>query len=182
MPEALAAWETPWWSGSSTGWDVLSDLVQIADRLRAAGVYIELLQPRVVFDDSTMGKAMYAMFGMFAEMERDLIRERTRAGLAAARARGRAGGGKVHRGPDQRDQRDGGRRSPHRSNRRAVRCLANHNLQGSSYWAARAEAAELKTEGQTMDTNTKKGYDLINRRRKQWVNEEEVRHAWMKGA
>ena len=25
-----------------------------------------------------------------------------------------------------------------------------------------------------MDTNTKKGYDLINRRRKQWVNEEEV--------
>ena len=30
-----------------------------------------------------------------------------------------------------------------------------------------------------MDTNTKKGYDLINRRRKQWVNEEEVRHAWM---
>lgn len=72
----------------------LSDLVQIADRLRAAGVYIELLQPRVVFDDSTMGKAMYAMFGMFAEMERDLIRERTRAGLAAARARGRAGGRK----------------------------------------------------------------------------------------
>ncbi|WP_273649643.1 hypothetical protein, partial [Pseudomonas aeruginosa] len=32
-----------------------------------------------------------------------------------------------------------------------------------------------------MDTNTKKGYDLINRRRKQWANEEEVRHAWMKG-
>ena len=29
----------------------LSDLVQIADRLRAAGVYIELLQPRVVLDD-----------------------------------------------------------------------------------------------------------------------------------
>jgi len=26
-----------------------------------------------------------------------------------------------------------------------------------------------------------KGYDLINRRRKQWTNEEEVRHAWMKG-
>lgn len=32
-----------------------------------------------------------------------------------------------------------------------------------------------------MDSNTKKGYGLINRRRKQWVNEEEVRHAWMKG-
>ena len=72
----------------------LSDLVQIADRLRAEGVYIRLLQPQIVFDDSTIGKAMYAMFGMFAEMERDLIRERTRAGLAAARARGRSGGRK----------------------------------------------------------------------------------------
>ncbi len=67
----------------------LSDLVQIADRLRSAGVYIELLQPRVVFDDSTIGKAMYAMFGMFAEMERDLIRERPRAGLARGRSGGR---------------------------------------------------------------------------------------------
>jgi N-6 DNA Methylase len=32
-----------------------------------------------------------------------------------------------------------------------------------------------------MNSITKKGYDLINRRRKRWVNEEEVRHAWMKG-
>ncbi|MFM0515581.1 recombinase family protein [Paraburkholderia sp. RL17-373-BIF-A] len=67
----------------------LSDLVQIADRLRTEGVFIELLQPRVVFDDSTMGKAMHAMFGMFTEMERDLIRERTRARSTAVR--GRAG-------------------------------------------------------------------------------------------
>ena len=72
----------------------LADLVQIADDLRTRGVFIELRQPHVVFDDSTLGKAMYAMFGMFAEMERDLIRERTHAGLAAARARGRAGGRK----------------------------------------------------------------------------------------
>lgn len=32
-----------------------------------------------------------------------------------------------------------------------------------------------------MDVNTKNGYDLIDRRRPQWTNEEEVRHAWMKG-
>jgi len=32
-----------------------------------------------------------------------------------------------------------------------------------------------------MENQIKKSYDLINRRRKQWVNEEEVRHAWMKG-
>ena len=32
-----------------------------------------------------------------------------------------------------------------------------------------------------MDADTKRGYDLVERRRKQWTNEEEVRHAWMKG-
>ncbi|MEO1751372.1 N-6 DNA methylase [Thiofaba sp. EF100] len=32
-----------------------------------------------------------------------------------------------------------------------------------------------------MDANIKNGYDLINRRRNNWCNEEEVRHAWMKG-
>lgn len=70
----------------------LYELVNIADELRSRGVFIELLSPRMVFDDSPIGKAMYGVFGIFAEMERDLIRERTHAGLAAARARGRFGG------------------------------------------------------------------------------------------
>ena len=38
------------------------------------------------------GKLVFHLFGALAEFERDLIRERTRAGLAAARARGRVGG------------------------------------------------------------------------------------------
>lgn len=38
------------------------------------------------------GKLIFHMFGALAEFERDLIRERTKAGLAAARARGRHGG------------------------------------------------------------------------------------------
>ncbi len=38
------------------------------------------------------GKLIFHVFGALAEFERDLIRERTRAGLAAARARGRRGG------------------------------------------------------------------------------------------
>ena len=46
-------------------------------------------------DPSTsMGKAMLQIGAVFAEMERNLIRERTRAGLSAARARGRLGGRK----------------------------------------------------------------------------------------
>ena len=41
-----------------------------------------------------MGKAMLQIGAVFAEMERNLLRERTKAGLAAARARGRLGGRK----------------------------------------------------------------------------------------
>ncbi|MBE2321207.1 recombinase family protein [Solirubrobacter sp. CPCC 204708] len=68
-----------------------SDLIQAAYRLRVACAYIELLQPRVVFEGSTMSNAIYAMLGIFSRIERDLIRERTRTGLVAARARSRAG-------------------------------------------------------------------------------------------
>jgi len=44
--------------------------------------------------DSTTsgGKLIFHIFGALAEFERDIIRERTRAGLVAARARGRLGG------------------------------------------------------------------------------------------
>jgi DNA invertase Pin-like site-specific DNA recombinase len=38
------------------------------------------------------GKLIFHIFGALAEFERNLIRERTRAGLTAARARGRLGG------------------------------------------------------------------------------------------
>jgi DNA invertase Pin-like site-specific DNA recombinase len=46
-----------------------------------------------VLDPTTPGgRLVFHIFGALAEFERDLIRERTRAGLAAARARGRRGG------------------------------------------------------------------------------------------
>jgi DNA invertase Pin-like site-specific DNA recombinase len=41
---------------------------------------------------STSGKLIFHIFGALAEFERNLIRERTQAGLIAARARGRNGG------------------------------------------------------------------------------------------
>lgn len=45
------------------------------------------------FDTSTPGgKFIFYLFGALAEMERDIIRQRTRAGLDAARARGKKGG------------------------------------------------------------------------------------------
>jgi len=45
------------------------------------------------FDTSTpTGKAMFGMLAVFAEFERDIIQQRTKAGLEAARKRGRIGG------------------------------------------------------------------------------------------
>lgn len=44
---------------------------------------------------SAMGKFFFRMIASIAELERDIIRERTLAGLAAARARGRKGGRKT---------------------------------------------------------------------------------------
>jgi DNA invertase Pin-like site-specific DNA recombinase len=41
-----------------------------------------------------MGEAFFQMTGVFAQLERDLIRQRTMEGLEAARARGRTGGRK----------------------------------------------------------------------------------------
>lgn len=41
---------------------------------------------------TSAGKLFFHVFGALAEFERELIRERTRAGLVAARARGRKGG------------------------------------------------------------------------------------------
>ncbi|WP_238283678.1 recombinase family protein [Rossellomorea marisflavi] len=42
---------------------------------------------------TAIGKAMFGMIGIMAELERNMIRERTAAGLSAARARGRRGEG-----------------------------------------------------------------------------------------
>lgn len=54
---------------------------------------VEIISIKENFDTSTpQGKLMLTMFQAMAEFERDLIAQRTREGLAAARARGRKGG------------------------------------------------------------------------------------------
>ena len=47
------------------------------------------------------GRLIFHLFGALGEFERDLIRERTRAGLAAAAARGRKGGRRAVARPDR---------------------------------------------------------------------------------
>ncbi len=54
---------------------------------------IELISIRDNIDTTTaVGRAMFKMLAVIAELERDIISERTMAGLQAARARGRKGG------------------------------------------------------------------------------------------
>jgi DNA invertase Pin-like site-specific DNA recombinase len=69
----------------------LPHLVETVTGLADRGVGFRSLQEQV--DTTTPGgKLIFHVFAALAEFERDLIRERTHAGLAAARARGRRGG------------------------------------------------------------------------------------------
>lgn len=66
-------------------------LIEFSDLLREKKVEFVSIQDNL--DTGTAaGKAMFGMLSVLAEFERDIIRERTMAGLQAARARGRKGG------------------------------------------------------------------------------------------
>jgi DNA invertase Pin-like site-specific DNA recombinase len=74
----------------------LQDLVSIVEELREKEVGLKVLEGKGAdIDTSTPhGRLVFGLFASLAEYERELISERTRAGLAAARARGRVGGRK----------------------------------------------------------------------------------------
>ncbi len=69
----------------------LKHLIETVTALNQRGIGLKSLTENI---DSTTsgGKLIFHIFGALAEFERDIIRERTQAGLAAARARGRLGG------------------------------------------------------------------------------------------
>ena len=69
----------------------LKDLIARAESLRTQGVGLRSLKESID-TDSSAGQLIFHIFGALAEFERALIRERTNAGLSAARARGRRGG------------------------------------------------------------------------------------------
>src|SRR5918996_880441 len=69
----------------------LKHLIEVVAALAERGVGFKSLTEQI--DTTTPGgKLIFHVFGALAEFERDLIRKRTQAGLAAARARGRVGG------------------------------------------------------------------------------------------
>ncbi|AKJ66950.1 hypothetical protein PATSB16_05060 [Pandoraea thiooxydans] len=71
----------------------LPDLVQIVAGLEEKGIGFESITEKIE-TTSAAGKLVFHVFAALAEFERNLIRERTQAGLLAARARGRSGGRK----------------------------------------------------------------------------------------
>jgi len=69
----------------------LGHVVELVDTLRSKGIGLNVLTSGIETTSST-SRLVFGIFATLAEFERDLIKERTLAGLAAARARGRTGG------------------------------------------------------------------------------------------
>jgi DNA invertase Pin-like site-specific DNA recombinase len=69
----------------------LAHLVRVMEDLEARGVHFTTTEDGLSTNGST-GKLVLNILGSIAQFERNLMLERTRAGLAAARAKGRVGG------------------------------------------------------------------------------------------
>jgi DNA invertase Pin-like site-specific DNA recombinase len=69
----------------------LKHLIDLADTMSSRGITLRSLTESIDTGSSS-GRFLFAILGALAQMEREIIVERTRAGLAAAASRGRRGG------------------------------------------------------------------------------------------
>src|SRR5512143_1952379 len=107
---ALAAGERLGVGGLSRLGRSLGQVIQIVDELVKREVRFVAIKEAIRFEgkQDMQTKVMVALFGLFAEVERDLISERTKEGLAAARAKGRLlGRPKGSRGTSKLDGKEG---------------------------------------------------------------------------
>ncbi len=83
--DTLVVWKLDWLARS------LRQLIETVDMLEKREIGFRSITEAI--DTTTSGgRLVFHIFGALAEFERSIIQERTRAGLAAARARGRVGG------------------------------------------------------------------------------------------
>ena len=71
----------------------LRDLIELTNDLQSKKIMFRSIQDGID-TSSSIGQFFFHITGAFAELERNLIKERTKAGLDSARARGRTGGRK----------------------------------------------------------------------------------------
>lgn len=81
----------------------LRDLINIVNKLEQNNVSF-VCTTQSIDTRTTNGKLFFHIFGALAEYEREIIRDRTNAGLSAARARGRTGGRKPALSDEQIEQ------------------------------------------------------------------------------
>ena len=81
----------------------VKEVLTIADDLHARGVGVRILTGKLSgsYSPHGEGKFFFTMMAAFAELERDIIYERTMAGLKAARAQGKVGGRPTVMDPDK---------------------------------------------------------------------------------
>jgi DNA invertase Pin-like site-specific DNA recombinase len=81
----------------------VKEVLTIADDLHERGIGVRILTGKLsgTYTPTGEGKFFFTMMAAFAELERDIIHERTMAGLAAARAQGRNGGRPTVMDPDK---------------------------------------------------------------------------------
>ncbi len=70
----------------------MKHLVNLIDDMNHKKIGVKVLSGAEIDTTTANGRLIFGIFAALAEFERELIRERTQAGLAAARARGRNGG------------------------------------------------------------------------------------------
>lgn len=71
----------------------MQDLIQLVNDLNERNISFHSLKENITLDQrNATGQLMFHLFAAFAEFERNLIEERSAAGRAAAKARGRLGG------------------------------------------------------------------------------------------
>jgi len=81
--DLILVWKLDRWARS------MQELINDLELLRQSNVQFKTLKENIVLDDNPTNKLMINILSSFAQFERDIIRERTMAGLERARQQGK---------------------------------------------------------------------------------------------